>query len=223
MARTTKEKKARKSANSASAEKRKTQKTTKASKGKGAKPTPATERSKATKGCGKPSKSSACTPQRSQTSRSTPGANAQSQQAAPKVAKVHIGSTIKTKDKYLPYDPKNVQELKERRWVVVIDKNTNEELAVVRLTDEKQRNTTELPTYKKGNKRKTYFKHFVEIEDNEGNAICVDGKKFLENAAEYDLSKKEMRELRDKVLNHSKQSSENRNKILILKNKKPRD
>ncbi|MGN0813352.1 MAG: hypothetical protein ACI4MQ_07580 [Candidatus Coproplasma sp.] len=136
---------------------------------------------------------------------------------------MHIGSTIKTKDKYLPYDPENVQELKERRWVVVIDKNTNEELAVVRLTDENQSNTTELPTYKKGNKRKTYFKHFVEIEDDEGNAIRVDGKKFLENAAEYDLSNKEMRELRDKVLNHTKQSSENRNKILILKNKKPRD
>ena len=106
---------------------------------------------------------------------------------------------------------------------MVIDKNTDEELAIVRLTDEKQKNTTPLPTYKKGNKRDTYFKHFVEIEDNEGNAIRVDGKKFLENAAEYDLTKKELKLLRDKVLSHSKQSQANRNKILILKNKKPRD
>lgn len=136
---------------------------------------------------------------------------------------IPVGRTIKTEDKYLPSDPKRVRQLKDRRWVVVIDKNTNEELAVVRLTDEKQPNTTKLSSYKKGNKKDTYFKHFVEIEDNEGNAIRVDGKKFLENAKQYDLTVKEMKFLRDKVLNHSKQSQENRDKILILKNKNPRN
>lgn len=78
-----------------------------------------------------------------------------------KTKSVPIGRTLKTKDKYLPYDPKKVRELKDKRWVVVIDKNTNEELAVVRLTDERQPNTTHLPTYKKGNRKDTYFKHFV--------------------------------------------------------------
>lgn len=136
---------------------------------------------------------------------------------------VPVGRTLKTQDKYLPYKKSKVQELKAKRWVVVIDKNTDEELAIVRLTDEKQPNTTHLPTYRKGNRKDAYFKHFVEIEDSEGNAIRVDGKKFLENAAEYDLSPKEMRFLRDKVLNHSRQSQENRSKILILKKKKPRD
>ena len=133
-----------------------------------------------------------------------------------------LGRTLKTQDKYLPYD-KHAKELKDKRWVVIIDKNTDEELAVVRLTDEEQKNTTLLGSYKKGNKKKTYFKHFVETEDNEGNAIRVDGKKFLENAAKYDLSSKELKLLRDKVLNHTKQSQANRNKILLLKNKKPRD
>lgn len=146
-------------------------------------------------------------------------------QSAPQkpAGKTPLGRTLKTKDEYLPHDKSKVRQLKDKRWVVVIDKNTDEELAIVRLTDENQPNTTPLPTYKKGNKRDTYFKHFVETEDNEGNAIRVDGKKFLENAAQYDLSKKELKFLRDKVLNHTKQSQENRNKILILKNKKLRD
>ena len=98
-----------------------------------------------------------------------------------KSARVPIGRTLKTQDKYLPSDRKKVQELKDRRWVVVIDKNTNEELAVVRLTTEKQPNSSPLPNYRHGNKKETRFKHFVETEDDEGNAIRVDGKKFLQN------------------------------------------
>lgn len=113
--------------------------------------------------------------------------------------------------------------MKERRWVVVIDKNTNEELAIIRLTDEKQPNTTRLSSYKKGNKKDTYFKHFVEIEDNEGNAIRVDGKKFIENLKQFDLSAREVDFVKDKVLNHTKQSQENRKKISDLKKKNPRD
>lgn len=141
---------------------------------------------------------------------------------AKKTKSVPIGRTLKTKDKYLPYDPKKVRELKDRRWVAVIDKNTNEELAVVRLTDERQPNTTHLPTYKKGNRKDTYFKHFVETEDSEGNAIRVDGKKFIENLAKYDLSSKEISLIKDKVLKHTRQSQENLQKINRLKDKKKR-
>lgn len=141
---------------------------------------------------------------------------------AKKTKSVPIGRTLKTKDKYLPYDPKKVRELKDRRWVAVIDKNTDEELAVVRLTDERQPNTTRLPTYKKGNRKDTYFKHFVETEDSEGNAIRVDGKKFIENLANYDLSSKEISLVKDKVLKHTRQSQENLQKINRLKDKKKR-
>lgn len=134
--------------------------------------------------------------------------------------KVQIGGTIKTQDKFLPHNPAKVQELKGKRWVVVIDKNTNEELAVVRLTDEKQPNTTELPTYKKGNKRKTFFKHFVEITDNEGKAIRVDGKKFSKNAAKYNLSKEELNIVQAVVRAHCKQAKSNKEKLKNLKSKK---
>ena len=130
---------------------------------------------------------------------------------------VPIGRTLKTKDKYLPYDPKKVQKLKEKRWVAVIDKNTNEELAVVRLTDERQSNTTHLPTYKKGNRRDTYFKHFVETQDNEGKAIRVDGKKFVENLSKYDLSKDEIKLIQNKVYHRVKQSQSNNAKVQRLK------
>lgn len=88
---------------------------------------------------------------------------------------------------------------------IVLDKNTNEELAIVRLTDEKQANTTHLATYKKGNGRDTYFKHFVEIEDKDGNAIRVDDEKFLENAKVYDLSKDEINLIQKVVRGHCKQ------------------
>lgn len=139
---------------------------------------------------------------------------------AKKTKSVPIGRTLKTKDKYLPYDPKKVRELKDRRWVAVIDKNTNEELAVVRLTDERQPNTTHLPTYKKGNRKDTYFKHFVETADSEGNAIRVDGKKFIENLAKYDLSKDEINLIQKTVRGHCKQAISNRSKVQKLKNKK---
>ena len=133
---------------------------------------------------------------------------------------IPIGRTIRTKDEYLPYSEKDVQELKDKRWVAVIDKNTNEELAIVRLTKEKQPNTTFLHTSKNNGKEvETRFKHFVETEDNEGNAIRVDGKKFIENLQKYDLKATEVKKVRDKVLYHSKQSTENKRKIEELKNK----
>lgn len=132
---------------------------------------------------------------------------------------VPVGRTLKTQDKYLPYKKSKVKELKAKRWVVVIDKNTDEELAVVRLTDEKQPNTTHLPTYRKGNRKDTYFKHFVEIEDSEGNAIRVDGKKFLENASEYDLSDREIKTIQNVVYHRVKQSQTNNEKIKRLKSR----
>ena len=129
------------------------------------------------------------------------------------------GRTLKTKDKYLPQTKGKVKELKEKRWVVVIDSNERNELAIVRLTDEKQENTTVLPTYKKGNNRTTYFKHFVEITDNEGKPITVTKQgKFQENPSTYDLTRKEMSVVREKVLKHTKQASENQKKVEVLRN-----
>ena len=120
----------------------------------------------------------------------------------------------------MPQKDGQVKELKDKRWVAVIDSNEKNELAVVRLTDEQQENTTALPTYKKGNGRDTYFKHFVEIEDNEGNRIkATKNGKFQENTDDYDLSEREVKKVKDKVLNHTKQSSKNRDNIEKLHKK----
>lgn len=132
-----------------------------------------------------------------------------------------IGRTIRTKDKYLPTDKsKGKSEPKDKRWIAVIARNGKGELAVVRLTTEKQANTTQLKGYKKGNGKTTYFKHFVEIEDNNGNPIKIDGVMFIENDKKYDLNTEQVLQVSDKVLNHSKISSENRKKISKLKQKK---
>lgn len=140
-----------------------------------------------------------------------------------KTQRVPIGRTLKTKDKYLPAKKSKTQELKNKRWVAVIDKNTNEELAIVRLTDENQKNTTILKNYIKGNKRETYFKHFVEVEDNEGKPIKIDGVKFIENDKKYDLTQEQVKQIKKTVLKNTKQSQDNQNKINRLKNKNPRD
>ena len=133
---------------------------------------------------------------------------------------VKVGRTIKTKDKYLPVDKRGKSSKpKDKRWIAVIELNAAGELAVVKLTTEEQANTTKLKGYKHGNGKTTYFKHFVEIEDNEGNPIKVDGVKFVANSKKYDLNDEQVAQVTDKVLNHSKMSSENRKKITKLKQK----
>ena len=129
--------------------------------------------------------------------------------------------TLKTQDKYLPIAKKgNSTKPKNKRIVAVIDSNSADELAVVRLTTQKQANTTELPTYKKGNKKETRFKHFVEITDNEGKPIKIDGIKFIENGKEYDLSVSELRRVSEHVLKHTAQAEENKKKIAKLKGRR---
>lgn len=135
--------------------------------------------------------------------------------------KTKIGRTVKTKDEYLPIEKgKGKSTPKDKRWIAVIAVNDKGELAVVRLTTEKQSNTTKLKGYKKGNGQTTYFKHFVEIKDNQGKPIRIDGVRFIENPKKYDLNDEQVKQVQDKVLNHSKPSSENRKKISKLKQKK---
>ena len=134
---------------------------------------------------------------------------------------VKVGRTVKTKDEYLPTGKRGKpNKPKDKRWIAVIELNAAGELAVVKLTTEEQANTTKLKGYKHGNGKTTYFKHFVEIEDNEGNPIKVDGVKFVENPKKYDLTGEQVEQVKDKVLNHSKMTTENRKKINKLKQKK---
>lgn len=138
-----------------------------------------------------------------------------------KAKRVPSGRTLKTADEFLPKEKGKVKQLKDKRWVVVVDSNSKNELAVVRLTDENQPNSTPLPTYKKGNKRDTYFKHFVEVEDDKGNPIiATKAGKFQENSKKYDLTKKEVDMVKSKVFRHCKQAASNHEKVENLKNGK---
>lgn len=130
------------------------------------------------------------------------------------------GRTIKTQDKYLPTDKKGKStKPKTKRRVVVVDSNRYDELAVVRLTTQNQPNTTELRTYKKGNGKTTYFKHFVEIMDDEGIPIKIDGKKFIENPWAWDLSADEVKTIQNTVYHRVLQSKSNNDKIKRLKSR----
>ncbi len=134
------------------------------------------------------------------------------------------GRTLQTKDRYLPIDKKGRSENpKESRRVVVIDSNSFDELAIVRLTSRQTANTSFLPTCRQNNspdKKKSYFKHFVEIQDDQGNPIRVDGVKFVENPWKQDLPKQDVEYIRNGVLNGKRQSAENNQKIEMLKSKK---
>ena len=65
---------------------------------------------------------------------------------------------------------------------------------------------------KKNQDGKSYFKHFVEIEDNEGKPIKV-GEKFKANHPELDVSGHDVRKIRKTVFEHSAPAPQNRKKI----------
>lgn len=119
--------------------------------------------------------------------------------------RVPLGRTLKTKDKYLD---KTTTSEKERP-VVVIETNDDDELAVVSLSTKNGSHRTQLKDYLQG---QSYFKHFIEIEDAEGNPIKVNDK-FKESSPKLDVSGKDVVKIRDKVFYHSAPSPENLKKI----------
>ena len=121
--------------------------------------------------------------------------------------KVPQGRTITTRDNYLG-DGGKTGSTKERP-VVVIEANDKNELAVVPLSSRKGNNRTLLKDYEQG---QSYFKHFVEIEDDEGNPIVVN-EKFRENHPNLDVSIQDVELIKDKVLNHSATMQSNKKKM----------
>lgn len=121
------------------------------------------------------------------------------------------GRTLTTKDSFL-----GRQKTKscKTRPVVVVDTN-NEDLAVVPLSSKKGANRTELKGYRNPRtKQKTYYKHYLEIEDNEGQPIRVN-KKFRENHKNMDISREQVLDIRQKILTQSR--TKERNKKLFDK------
>lgn len=129
------------------------------------------------------------------------------------------GRTYHTNDKYLPHSNNNAYKDVN---VVSLEYDKNGNMIVVRLTTKETKNTSKL-------KHHTYkgFKHFTEIEDNEGNPIKR-GRNFKENSKDYDLTQKQVDYIEDIIYNHSKQSQSNIKKREDFrkgnfKNKKSRD
>lgn len=126
------------------------------------------------------------------------------------------GRTLVTKDCYLPIGKRGVSKnKKEKRPVVVIEANSRNEVAVVPLSSKAGKNRTRLKNYQQG---KSYFKHFVEIDDNEGKPIVV-GEKFRENHANMDVSQSDVQFIKDKIFYNSVPKNANRQKINKFRDK----
>ena len=121
------------------------------------------------------------------------------------------GRTLTTRDNYLG---RQKTRSNKTRPVVVVDTN-NENLAVVPLSSKKGANRTELKGYRNPRtKQKTYYKHYLEIEDNEGRPIRVN-EKFRENHKNMDISREQVLDIRQKILTQSR--TKERNKKLFNK------
>ena len=119
------------------------------------------------------------------------------------------GRTFSTYDDYLGKQHKFTAH--KKRPVVAIDVNSYGEMMVVPLSSKKGVNRTHLKNYQDG---KSYFKHYVEIEDDEGFPI-VPNIKFRANHKNMDLSVDNVNLVRDVVFTKSKQKQ--RNNILNKK------
>jgi len=121
--------------------------------------------------------------------------------------RVPQGRTLKTHDNYLGKGKKTGS--KKERPVVVIEANEENDLAVVLLSSREGNNRTRLKNYQQG---QSYFKHYVEIEDDEGKPIRI-GRKFQENHPNMDVSGEDVEKIRDKVFYHSVPAPCNRKKM----------
>lgn len=131
-----------------------------------------------------------------------------------KGGKVPQGRTLSTYDHYLGNGKKTGS--KKERPVVVIEANENNDLAVVPLSSRQGRNRTRLKNYQQG---QSYFKHYVEIQDDEGKPIRIN-KKFRENHPNMDVSSEDVIFIKDKVFYHSKPMQKNRKRINKFRGKK---
>ena len=116
-------------------------------------------------------------------------------------------------DVYLPNDTSH--ELKnKKRPVIIVDKNSKEEYVVIPGSTQGTVNTTYY-----GKHGIEYYRHNIEISDNEGKAI-KQNEKFRVTINSTRLPEVEAARIKDKVINHTKFSSENKKKYQEFKNRK---
>ena len=101
----------------------------------------------------------------------------------------------------------------KKRPVAVIERNKRNELAVVSLSSRDGKHRTRLKNYQDG---KSFFKHFVETQDNEGKPIKI-GKKFRENHPRNDISRRDVNRIRKKVFENSAPAANNKKKIELFR------
>ena len=126
---------------------------------------------------------------------------------------IEIGQTLETNDLFLPHKK---QPNSKSRPVIVVAKNKYNDYAVVPGSKQLTRNTR--PYNKYGIKN---YRNNVEIVDNEGKPIKRN-KKFLLTQNCSKLPKKDVEIIYDKVVNHSRFSSENRKKMRSFYDRKKR-
>lgn len=114
------------------------------------------------------------------------------------------GRTFTTHDNFLG---KTKTGSNKKRPIVAIDSNEYGEIVAVPLSSRKGANRTKLKNYQQGN---SYYKHYVEIEDDEGKPIKANSK-FKANHKNMDVSRKDVDEIRKTVFTRSKQRQRNTN------------
>lgn len=122
------------------------------------------------------------------------------------------GRTFTTNDNFLANSKTGSKKL---RPIVAIDSNNKGEIIAVPLSSRKGNNRTHLKNYQDG---KSYFKHFVEIEDDEGKPIKANNK-FRENHKNMDVSKKDVEKIRTTVYSESRQKQRNKKLYIIFHNR----
>ena len=132
------------------------------------------------------------------------------------------GRTLTTQDNYLGKQKTNSTKT---RGVVVVD-TCGDNLAVVPLSSRDGANRTELKgynkTFDKMNKKKkvkTYYKHYLEIEDNEGRPIQVN-EKFRENHKNMDVPKNRVDEIRSTIFSKARTKQRNLKLLETFRDKK---
>ena len=139
--------------------------------------------------------------------------------------KVPVGRTLQTRDEYLGSgkgkknikpDHPNPNDLYRR--VGVVDSNNQNELAIMKLGTKGRHS---LENYLAG---KSKYNAYIEITDDKGNRIKIDGVKFVENSRKRDISKKDVAEMKKNALKSKETSArlrkENKQNLHKLKNRK---
>lgn len=139
--------------------------------------------------------------------------------------KIPNGRTLQTRDEFLGsysgsknIKPQHPKQSDLYRRVAVIDSNRNDEVVIVKLTTKGQH---KLKNYLDG---KSTYKAFIEIHDNDGKPIKIDGVKFLENKPKRDISSKDVNQIKKDCLTNAKTNKQlrknNRASVRSVKGRK---